>query len=92
MKIRITKPAVDDLQEVEKYIRQDNPSAAARTVLRVLEAIEYLATFPTIGRTGRVSETRELVVSGTPFIVMYQLRRSTIFILRVLHAARKWPA
>ena len=89
--IRITKPAVDDLQEVENYIRQDNPSAAARTVLRVLEAIEYLATFPTIGRTGRVPETRELVVSGTPFIVMYQLRQSTIFILRVLHAARKWP-
>lgn len=91
MKIQLTKPAANDLQEINNYIRQDNPLAAVRMVFRVLEAIEYLVTYPTMGRSGRVPNTRELVVSGTPFIVIYQVRRHVIMILRVLHAARKWP-
>lgn len=91
MQIQITKPGTADLQEIDNYIRQDNPAAAVRTVLRVLEAIEYLATYPTMGRAGRVPKTRELIVSGTPFIVVYQIRQQIIFVLRVLHAARKWP-
>lgn len=91
MKIQITKPATADLQEIENYIRQDNSTAAARMILRVLEAIEYLLTYPNMGRVGRVPKTKELVISGTPFIVVYQLRQQIIFILRILHAARKWP-
>jgi toxin ParE1/3/4 len=91
LKIQITKPATTDLQEIDNYIRQDNPAAAARTVVRVLEAIGYLATYPTMGRLGRVPKTRELVINGTPFIVVYQVRQQIIFVLRVLHAARKWP-
>lgn len=91
MKIQITKPANDDLQEIDRYIRIANPSAAARTVMRVMEAIEYLGVHPNMGRNGRVLKTKELIVSGTELIVIYQLRQQTIFILRILHAARKWP-
>lgn len=91
MKIQITKPASTDLEEIDKYIRQDNPAAAARMVLRILEAIEYLLTYPNMGRVGRVPKTKELVISSTPFIVVYQVRQQIIFVLRILHAARKWP-
>lgn len=91
MKIQITKPAATDLQEIDNYIRRDNPAAATRTVMRVLEAVEHLATHPTMGHAGRVPKTRELVVSGTSFIVVYQIRQQIIFVLRVLHTARKWP-
>lgn len=91
MKIQITKPATADLEEIENYIHQDNPAAAARMVLRVLEAIEYLLMYPNMGRVGRVPKTKELVISGTPFIVVYQIRQQIIFVLRILHAARKWP-
>jgi toxin ParE1/3/4 len=91
LKIQITKPAATDLQEINNYIRQDNPAAAAQMVVRVLEAIEYLAKYPTMGRVGRVPKTRELVVSSTPFIVVYQVRQHILFVLRILHAARKWP-
>jgi len=91
VKIRLAKPAEEDLEDIDAYIRQDNPDAAQRTVERVFEAIEYLLQFPHMGRSGRLPETRELIVSGTPFIVIYQIRRSDIFILRILHSARKWP-
>lgn len=92
MRIEIAEPAVVDFQTIEDYIRQDNPKAAKRTVLRVFEAIEYLEKYPTMGRVGRVPTTRELIVSGTPFIVIYQIREASIFVLRILHASRKWPA
>ncbi len=58
---------------------------------RVLEAVEYLIKHPSLGRIGRVQGTRELVVSGTPFVVIYRVRMDVVQILRLLHHARKWP-
>lgn len=58
---------------------------------RVLEAVEYLINHPGLGRIGRVQDTRELVVSGTPFVVIYRVRLDIVQVLRLLHHARKWP-
>ena len=91
MRIRLTSHAQTDLESTEAFIRQDSPSAAVRTVLRVLEGAEGLGELPNLGRPGRVLGTRELVVSGTPFIVVYAVRQNIIWVLRVLHAASKWP-
>ncbi len=68
------------------------PTSETTTVtLRVPPAVGRLANHPALGRPGRVSGTRELVVSGTPYIVPYRVRGETVEILRVQHAARKWP-
>jgi addiction module RelE/StbE family toxin len=81
-----------NLIAVSEYISQDNPDAAARTVAAIVRAVETLAHFPSLGRPGRISGTRELVVPGTPYIVPYRVRGSVVQLLRVFHAARKWPA
>jgi plasmid stabilization system protein ParE len=47
---------------------------------------------PAMGRPGRVSGTRELVVPDTPYIVPYRVRRNAVEVLRVFHAAGKWPS
>ncbi|RME29908.1 MAG: type II toxin-antitoxin system RelE/ParE family toxin [Deltaproteobacteria bacterium] len=91
MKIVLTELAAEDLEQVELYIRRDNPSAAVATVLRIIEAIEVLPRFPNLGRPGRVPGTRELVVGGTPYLAVYRVKENTVFILRVLHSAMKWP-
>lgn len=91
MKIKLTKLAQDDLQSTKEYISLDKPSAAGAVVQRVMEAIENIALFPSIGRLGRVPHTKELVVSGTPLIIVYQVRLDTLFVVRIIHAARKWP-
>ena len=83
--------AVDDLDDIAGYISQDNPEAARRTVRRLWTAVKSLAEQPEMGRPGRVHGTRELVVSGTPFVVPYRVVGSEIEILRVLHGARDWP-
>jgi toxin ParE1/3/4 len=44
-----------------------------------------------MGRAGRTAGSRELVVSGTPYIVAYRLRGRTVELLGVIHAARRWP-
>ena len=92
MRIEWTRPAIRDIREAADFIASDNPGAAARMAERVTEAVEWLPDQPNIGRPGRVPGTRELVVSGTPFLVVYRVRGAAVQILRLLHHARKWPA
>ena len=70
---------------------QDNPRAAMEMGKQVLEAVDYIKQYPTLGRAGRLRGTRKLVVSGTPFIVIYRVRMDFVQVLRVLHHAHKWP-
>ena len=39
----------------------------------------------------RGAGTRELVVAETPYIIPHRVRGDAVEILRVFHAARKWP-
>jgi len=92
MKIAWSPAAIEDLISLRAYIAEDNPAAARRTVQHIVESIEQLLPDnPRIGRAGRVPGTRELVIPRSPYIVPYRLQRTTIQILRVYHAARRWP-
>jgi addiction module RelE/StbE family toxin len=91
LKIKLSRLALQDLQATKDYISQDKPSAAHAVIQRVMEAVENIVTFPSIGRPGRVPYTKELVVSSTPLIIVYQIRLDTLFIVRLIHTARKWP-
>ncbi len=83
--------AEKDLDQIELYIAADNPEAAGEVAARLLEATEALVRFPLIGRAGRVEGTRELVVTGTPYMIAYAVRRDRVVILAVVHGSRAWP-
>jgi toxin ParE1/3/4 len=91
LRIKWLKRALLDLDEAESYITRDNPSAAAEVVLRIVKAVSMLGLQTGLGRPGRVSGTRELVVPDTPYIVPYRVKENTIQVLRVYHSSRKWP-
>lgn len=91
MRIAWTEPAVRDLAAARAYIARDNAPAADRQVGRILAAVASLLRFPEIGRPGRRTGTRELVVSRTPYIAAYRLNGDVIEILRVLHGRQRWP-
>ena len=91
MHLEWTRPAINDIEKAGDFIAGNNPPAAKRMAERVHESVEYLIQHPNMGRPGRVQGTRELIVSGTPFIVVYRVNVPAIQILRVLHHARKWP-
>lgn len=91
MKIRWLKLAARDLEQVEAYIARENPAAAVRVVLQIIEAVELLAEQPGIGRPGRIEGTRELLINGTPFLVPYRQKDGYREILRVYHHSRCRP-
>lgn len=91
MKVVWTRRAVDDLSQVRRFIGAENTEAARAVAARVVEAVQLLAQHPAMGRPGRVAHTRELVVTGTPYILPYRVTAGVLEVLRVLHASRKWP-
>lgn len=88
--IRWTEIALQDLHDIGSYIAEDSPRSAENIVRRLVESTAFLGYHPLIGRIGRDETTRELVVTGTPYIVVYRLRKC-IEIVTILHSARKWP-
>jgi len=89
--VKWLETALRNLNLEAEYIARDSPSAAARPVQSIFDAVKQLEDFPAIGRPGRVPGTRELVVTGTPYIVPYRVRLGHVEILRVFHGARRWP-
>ena len=95
MQLKWTDLANNDLDQVEAYIAQENSIVVAiDIVLNIIDTTEMmLSNHPAAGRSGRVKNTRELVINGVPFIVIYRELKTLqrIEILRVLHDAQQWP-
>jgi toxin ParE1/3/4 len=91
MEIIWRRVALNDLEGIRRYIAHENPTASARIRATIRNAVEQLADHPHLGRPGRVEGTRELVIAGTPFIVVYRVHNNRVRILSVIHGARRWP-
>ncbi len=52
-----------------------------------------LESFPHIGRTGRVRDTREIAFPPLPFVAVYEVvvGQDEVRGLRILHGAQQWP-
>jgi len=92
VRVRWLRTALANLDAESEYIARDSPAAAARVVTAINRAVQTLSRYPAMGRPGRVTGTRELVVPGTPYILPYRVRNDAVEILRVFHGARKWPS
>lgn len=92
MRIRWTEPAVHDLTQICDYLgERGSPANSRRVALAVHEAIDRLAQFPEHGRIGRKTGTRELILSGLPYLAIYRIRAESVEILRILLGGQKWP-
>jgi toxin ParE1/3/4 len=89
--IRWSKLVLNQFKTIHDHIAKDSPAAARKQGSLILSAIDQLETFPISGRAGDVSETRELVVAGTPYIVYYRLEDGIVFLKAIRHAARQKP-
>ncbi|NNM73117.1 type II toxin-antitoxin system RelE/ParE family toxin [Enterovirga aerilata] len=91
MKVRWTSPALRQLRAAETYLQQADRKAAARIVRRIEEAAGRLARTPHIGRPMPQRDVRELVVSGTRYIIIYQVERDEVLILALFHERQQRP-
>ena len=94
MWLRWTELAETDLDNIEAWIAHENsPAVAINVVLEVIDsAYRVLSDHPGAGRMGRVKGTRELVINGLPFIIVYRQGPDPgeLQLLRVLHSAQNW--
>jgi toxin ParE1/3/4 len=83
--------SIEDRETIFDYIEGDSPLAAILVDDRIETQVEALESFPEMGRQGRVTDTRELVIQKTPYIAAYRVSDGEVKILRVLHGAQVWP-
>ncbi|MEJ8571684.1 type II toxin-antitoxin system RelE/ParE family toxin [Microbaculum marinum] len=91
MRVRWTPTAARHVVSIGDFIASDSPRAAHAVLSAIRNGAERLSSYPTIGRRGRIADTRELVIASTPYIVVYRLGANTIDILAIIHASRDWP-
>jgi toxin ParE1/3/4 len=84
--------ALARLKEIRAYVALDKPQAAERLAERIVAAVSALRNHPHLGRTGAEPGVRELVIGGTPYIVLYRVRADRVLISTIWHGAqRKGP-
>ena len=92
--LKWTQRASGQLDEIERYIATDNPAAAQREVLRIIDRAEILTRFPEIGPVflrAPEAEYRQLIVGK--YLVLYVIKPAIerIDIVTVWHGARDEP-
>jgi len=85
-----TEPARQDLRDIFEYIAEANPKSARTLLAEIKARVGVLIDQPQLGREGRVEGTRELVLTGTQYILPYRVQGQQIQVLAVFHTARQW--
>ena len=93
MKVRYTIEALLHIGAIHSYIYERNPVAATRVIVRIRTAAKQLGENPRIGHTGAAIETLEWVVTGLPYVIVYETIEpdDEIVILGVYHGAQLRP-
>jgi len=77
------------LREIRAYVAQDKPDAAERLAIRIVAMVEALRRHPHLGRVGAKPEIREMVIGGTPYIVLYRVQGRRVTISTIWHGTQR---
>lgn len=93
MKVVWLKRARLDLNDALDWIATRNPGAAENIAQLIHLQISQLATYPQLGRVGKIENTRELVIQQTRYIAAYRIdiKNKQIQILALTHHSKSWP-
>ena len=89
--IKYTKLAIGDLNNAYEYICAENPIAAGFVIEKIETALSHLRQQPYLGHIGRVKNTYEFLVFGTPFIIVYIPDNKDLIVVSIVHTARRYP-
>ncbi len=90
MRVLWTPEAQQDRADIWDYIAADDPRAAARMDALFSDAAARLVEHPKLGRPGKISGTRELILHGS-YRLVYEIENETAWMLALVHTARQWP-
>jgi plasmid stabilization system protein ParE len=88
--LKWTAEALDWLEDIHRYIAQDNPPAAAKVMDGIVAKAELLVTFPDIGsrlRTVPEGEVRMVLYGHYRIAYLHRGDSDVVEILGVFHGA-----
>lgn len=91
MKVRWSRASKDQLIAIRTYIQANNPEAAERVRLRVIETVRLLSALPRLGHPGGKQGTRQFVIPRLPFVLVYRVDiadEDELIILGIFHTAQ----
>jgi len=91
MKVRFTRPAQRDLDQIHAYISQDSPTIASRFVARIIERAKTLADHPFEGMQTDEPDTRVIMASRLRYFIFYTIASDEIHITHIRHMSRQRP-
>lgn len=90
MKVRYTRTALRELEEISTYLGDRNPAAAAAVIARIERVVRWIADFPQMGYLIE-DGIRLLPVGRYPFLIFYTADDHQVTIRNIRHAARRRP-
>ena len=86
-----TKAALADLTRLIDYLTQKTDKEFGTTIgHRILKSVKALHVFPAMGKPSKAPGTRELIIKGLPYLVVYRVTQSKqVEILRLWHMAQE---
>ncbi|MFM6072819.1 MAG: type II toxin-antitoxin system RelE/ParE family toxin [Dolichospermum sp.] len=91
MQVKWLRQALRNLEQVRNYIIQDNPTAAQELIIKIQNAANQLEKYPFMGKSGRVEGTKELIISNSPYMIIYRVKEESVEVLRILHTSKCYP-
>lgn len=89
MRLRYTRRAAKELDQLLSYIDDRSPRGAAEVKARIRAIIDLIALHPMAGRPMPRRSLRRVVVHPFPYLVFYAVSEDEIVIHGVRHAARR---
>jgi len=87
MKIKWTKEALFNIQEIEDFISQDNPTAVIKFTDKLISLVENLTLFPHKGRIVpelSFEQIREIIYKN--YRIVYLVKKNSIEVLTVFES------
>ena len=85
---RVAPQAREDIKEIYRYIKAENPSAAQRVRLRLYEKFRLLATQPYVGWVHPQLPKELRCTTAGNLVIVYRPRDNGVDILHIVHSAR----
>jgi toxin ParE1/3/4 len=77
------------LREIHAFVALDKSEATRHLAIRIVAVVETLRMHPHLGRVGAEPGIRELVIGGTPYCILYRVRRQLLIIRTIWHVAQE---
>jgi plasmid stabilization system protein ParE len=88
VRVRWTRPALADLEEILDFISIHSPVGARRVQARLRTVVDILSRHPLIGSRTEDETIGRMTTSPYPYFVFYEVTEAELIIHAVRHAAR----